>query len=378
MDSQPLLDGFDGLGAGRESHLTAQLITCIGNKRALLEPITRIVRDVASRLAPRRLVTADLFSGSGVVARLLKRYSCELYVNDLERYAEVISRCYLANAEELDLKALAASYDLLKRDLHEKPLRPGFIAELYAPEVDEAVRPGERVFYTQRNARFLDTARQAIGALPAWQHPFFLAPLLSEASIHANTAGVFKGFYKDPASGVGVFGGKAGNALGRIMSDIELHFPALSPDSARVHITRADANSIVSDLPELDLAYLDPPYNQHPYGSNYFMLNLLTEYKRPSELSRVSGIPVDWARSRYNRQHESLSVFSELLGNLPAKYMLISFNSEGFISEPQMRATLSRFGTVQVYPHRYNAFRGSRNLSKRDTHVTEYLFLVER
>ena len=32
---------------------------------------------------------------------------------------------------------------------------------------------------------------------------------------------------------------------------------------------------------DLDLAYFDPPYNQHPYGSNYFMLNLLVHYRRP-------------------------------------------------------------------------------------------------
>jgi adenine-specific DNA-methyltransferase len=43
-----------------------------------------------------------------------------------------------------------------------------------------------------------------------------------------------------------------------------------------------------------------------------------------------------------------------------------------------MTEMLGRFGVVRVDPHRYNAFRGSRNLAKRDTHVTEFLFLVER
>ena len=38
---------------------------------------------------------------------------------------------------------------------------------------------------------------------------------------------------------------------------------------------------LAADLPPLDLVYLDPPYNQHPYGSNYFMLNLLVDYRAP-------------------------------------------------------------------------------------------------
>ncbi|MDR0684304.1 MAG: DNA adenine methylase [Spirochaetaceae bacterium] len=38
-----------------------------------------------------------------------------------------------------------------------------------------------------------------------------------------------------------------------------------------------DSNKIINNIPEVDLAYLDPPYNQHPYGSNYFMLNLILD-----------------------------------------------------------------------------------------------------
>ena len=40
----------------------------------------------------------------------------------------------------------------------------------------------------------------------------------------------------------------------------------------------------------VDIAYLDPPYNQHPYGSNYFMLNLIASYKKPSQISNSKGV----------------------------------------------------------------------------------------
>jgi len=54
----------------------------------------------------------------------------------------------------------------------------------------------------------------------------------------------------------------------------------------------------------VDLIYLDPPYNQHPYGSNYFMLNLICTNERPHTLSKVSGIPGDWNKSQYNYKNK--------------------------------------------------------------------------
>ena len=131
-------------------------------------------------------------------------------------------------------------------------------------------------------------------------------------------------------------------------------------------------------LPEVDLAYLDPPYNQHPYGSNYFMLNLILEYKYPEKTSKISGIPEDWNRSEYNKENHSLSALTHLVENIQAKYVLISFNSEGFISIEQMKNMLKRIGKLEVLETKHNVFRGSRNLNNREIHVKEYLYLLEK
>ena len=129
-----------------------------------------------------------------------------------------------------------------------------------------------------------------------------------------------------------------------------------------------------------DLAYFDPPYNQHPYGSNYFMLNLIAEYRRPDveKISRVSGIPRDWNRSDYNKKRRTAQVFLELVKNVSARYVLVSFNSDGFIQKDEMIELLSECGKVKVLEADYNTFRGSRNLGGREIHVKEYLFLVEK
>lgn len=381
--------------------LQNQLITYIGNKRALLDFIGSALSLVQKRLGRQKLTCLDLFAGSGIVSRYLKQYSSSITVNDLEKYSAVINRCYLSNKSQIDIDQLQNLHSLLCKKIEKKMTAleksasgfkgAGFISELYAPASESNIKKGERCFYTPYNAAYLDVARQLVEKeVPAEYCDFFIAPLLSEASIHANTAGIFKGFYKNSKTGAGQFGGNGRNALSRIRGKISLPFPVFSDFECKTRVFSRDANSLVLD-PSLydrdftskglfDLAYFDPPYNQHPYGSNYFMLNLLTEYKRPDaeNISRVSGIPRDWNRSDYNKKRRVAEVFVDLVRNVRARFVLVSFNSEGFIPKDEMIELLSSCGKVEVLEADYNAFRGSRNLSGRELHVKEFLFLVEK
>ena len=361
--------------------LSEQLVTCIGNKRALLDFIERGLARVSRRLGGRKLDILDAFSGSGVVSRFFKRFARRLVVNDLELYADLANRCYLANARDLDLERL--------RDIHRRLVErleacdgtgphDGFIAELYAPKDEENIEKGERVFYTRRNALYLDWARSLIEGIDEADKPFFLAPLLSEASIHANTAGVFKGFYKDAATGIGRFGGGGEDALQRIRGAITLPFPLFSNFDCEVEALRGDAAQAAEAAGSVDLAYLDPPYNQHPYGSNYFMLNLIAEWRRPAAMSRVSGIPEDWQRSDYNSRPRAFAALEDLVDRLQAKFVLLSFNSEGFIPRRDMEALFRKHGKLEVMERDYSVFKGSRNLGARSIKVKEFLYLLEK
>lgn len=353
-------------------------MTYLGNKRHLLDFIVGAVDEVRSRLGKEKISFFDLFSGSGIVARCMKQFSESIAVNDLERYSEIINRCYLSNEDEVPMRELEEAFRWLCAGLDEKSLKPGWIAELYAPRDEAAVRRGERCFYTRRNACYLDTARQRIGQLPEQLHHYFLAPLLAEASVHANTAGVFKGFYKNRETGMGQFGGTGRHALSRILGPIEVKMPLFSRFSCPFRVFRGDAAAVASVAGEFDLAYLDPPYNQHPYGSNYFMLNLLADYRRPEQISTVSGIPKSWNRSAWNRKGQAASQMKALIEATSAKFLLVSFNSEGFISAEEMTDLLNAVGPVKVFETDYNTFRGSRNLKERNIHLKEYLFLVEK
>lgn len=359
-------------------YLSNQLLTYIGNKRTLLNNIAQAVERIKCRLGKDRLRVFDVFAGSGVVSRFLKAHASLLVSNDFEDYAAVVGRCYLRNRSTVDFRQVAQVVDDLNARVDDEQFPMGFIEELYAPKDESHITAEDRVFYTRDNARRLDNYRRMLPSVPSDLREMVLGPLLSEASVHANTAGVFKGFYKDRHTGIGKFGGSNGDALLRIRGPIRLTPPVLSRFECDVEVMQSDANSAACEVGDLDLAYIDPPYNQHPYGSNYFMLNLLVHYQRPTEISKVSGIPTDWRRSGYNTKAQSLELLRDLLHTLDARFLLISFNDEGFVKPDTMTALLRQLGSVQVVEVPYNTFRGSRNLRNRDIHVTEHLFLVER
>ena len=359
--------------------LTTQIITYLGNKRRLLQVIEKEVEEISAKLGKKRLVCADIFSGSGIVSRMLKKHSSKLIVNDLENYSVLINSCYLTNKKDFPKE----QYDELRAKIEKRCAKEkfeGIITKNYAPVDDRNIQKGERVFYTHENALLLDTFRKLIDDVvtPEELKKFFLAPLITEASIHVNTSGVFKGFYKDKNTGIGCFGASGRDALSRITRTIELREPVFSNFDSKLEIYQKDAVELSHQIKGMDIVYLDPPYNQHPYGSNYFMLNLILKNKIDVEISRVSGITQDWNRSAFNKAALALKSMEEIISSLKSKFVIISYNSEGFITFDEMSQMLKKYGKLKTVEINYNTFRGSRNLRNRDIYVSEYLFVLEK
>ena len=203
-----------------------------------------------------------------------------------------------------------------------------------------------------------------------------MTPLLTRASIHTNTSGVFKGFYKN--GDVGCFGGKAKVALSRILKPIRLDMPIWNDTEYKAHVYNLDINKLIHELPnDIDLIYLDPPYNQHPYGSNYFMLNIIAKNEKPLGVSKVSGIPTNWNKSKYNSKSTAIAAMKDLVDNCIKKsnYVLISYNNEGIIKDDDWKDIFKDY-TFQKKEIKYDTFKGCRNLKDRDNKVLEVLYLV--
>ena len=75
---------------------------------------------------------------------------------------------------------------------------------------------------------------------------------------------------------------------------------------------------------------------------------------------------------------KQLKSFEELVKDIDSKYLIISYNNEGFISLEEMQNMLSKYGDLTTKEIDYIAFRGSRNLKERNIHTTEYLYILKK
>lgn len=360
-------------------YLKEQLITYLGNKRGLLNFIDSVVKVVKDKSGKEKLIILDGFSGSGCVARYMKQHSSKIMTNDLEKYSYIINRTFLKNKSQINYDLLNEYIKQINETRHRTDLGIGIIEKHYAPADTKNPQLGERCFYTNENAKIIDNIRRTIDLIVHDNEykEILISLLLYKASVHTNTSGVFKGFYKGLKSPIGKFGGEKANALTRIMGEIYLEPITLSNFECEYEVFQEDINSLMNRLNNIDLVYYDPPYNQHPYGSNYHMLNTIVDYIEPQELSEVAGIPKRWNKSSYNKKSEAIKSLENLIQSTKSKYIMISYNNEGFISYDEMVFICSKRGNVTVYDETYPTFKASRNLKNRNIKVTEYIFLIE-
>lgn len=355
------------------------MITYIGNKRKLVPWIMEIIQSIYNNLDKKPLRIFDAFAGSGVISRALMPFCYELHSNDMELYSYVLLRCFLETPTPSQQQLIQFHFQQITQ-LCQSPSYIGFITKLYSPLQTSSPQPNERCFYTHENALIIDTILNYISTYVSndLQH-YLLGPLLIKASINVNTAGVFRGFYKK--NGVGHFGGVAENALERILAPIQPSIPIWSSYPCKSFCYQSDILTLLPTFSDkyFDIIYLDPPYNEHPYGSNYFMLNLIASNQEPTEYSRVSGIPKQWNKSTFNGRN---SVFQSMLLLLQlsiqkSNIVLLSYNNEGLLSEKDWNEIWGELKcSPKIFKKKYDTYHGSRNLSSRDQTVFEFLYLI--
>jgi adenine-specific DNA-methyltransferase len=377
-------------------YLTQQIIAYIGNKRRLLNLIYRGIEYALPERTSGNIKFLDLFSGSGVVARLGKYLGFEVYANDWEYYSYILNRGYLGT-DQSSLEELFGNLEqfetLLDRINHLPPPEEnkGYISRFYSPEsedIDKADFRVERLFYTRENGLAIDKIRNHIEenystTKLASQKDLLISLLLYEAATHTNTSGVFKAFHKG-------FGGHGRDAMKRITAPITLKAPPLIDRRNPVHIFHEDANNLIKTggLGTMDMVYLDPPYNQHQYGSNYHMLNSIALWDKvpaPLDLNDKGVLKVkaairkDWVKTRsdYCYQESAVSSFRDLLDNLDARNILISYSTDGIIPFEIMKDLCARRGEISLVTNEYTTYRGGRQSNSRRTSNIEFIMVVK-
>ncbi len=389
-------------------YLTEGIIAYIGNKRRLLPLIGDALRQAAGG-SLEGLSFVDLFSGSGVVSRYARTLGMRVTANDWEPYARVLSEAWLEPIPE-DITRIFGSPDGLKaavEALNQLPAPDGedeYLARYYAPSSmnpDEADYRIERLFYTRENALRLDAARNSLekeasrdsfekapGELWAaddsrLRRSLLLAPIIYGAATRVNTSGVFKAFHKG-------FGGHGKDALKRIITPLEFKAPlVIASPAGRVFSEDAVLLAARGAISGSDIVYLDPPYNQHQYGSNYHLLNTLVRWDKIPEpldtgedgrLLRKAGIRRDWKKTKslWCSRSTAEGAFNQLMDALDAPLLLLSYSTDGIIPFEILRKRCEAYGRVRLAANPYVTYRGGRQSKDRQDRNLEFVLIVEK
>ena len=350
-----------------EEYVFSQLIPYIGNKRKLLDIIHQAIK--LTNIENGTFV--DLFSGSSVVSRFAKKLGFRVLSNDWEPYSEQIAIGTVVLNEMPKFEnfgGIEKVFDLLNNVV---PVED-YVTKHLCPTDDEKLdHEKDRLFFMRKNGMKIDAMRELISKwveehkISQTEFSYLMASLLYSVSYVSNTSGVFKGFHRG-------WGGSNGTAQYRICSDISLKPPILFNNDKNNISIREDAGVLVNRLTEIlgkipDIIYLDPPYNQHPYGSNYHVLNSITLWDKPDFPEKItrgtkSAIRLDWRterKSAYNSRPKAVQEFQELIDNISSKFILTSYSTEGNIPLNEMMKILGSKGTLRVVKREYVRYRVS-------------------
>lgn len=308
------------------------MIKYIGSKRTLIDRIVRLIGAFG-----RESVVLDLFSGTARVGHGLKSAGIQVISNDHNAYAHMLARCYV----QADRTAHARNAARLIDELNELPASPGYFTETFC------VR--SRFFHPKNGAR-IDAIREHIARLdlePALE-AVLLVSLMEAADRVDSTTGVQMAYLKRWAS--------------RAHNELHLRAPNLldSAPGRPCEAHQLEAIDAARTLPA-DVAYLDPPYNQHSYLSNYHIWESLVRWDKP-EVYGVACKRLDCRerKSVFNSKKQAPEAMRNLFRSVRAEVLVVSFSNEGYFSREWMETALGERGDVRVHEHDFKRYVGAQ------------------
>lgn len=339
--------------------IRSRKVRYLGNKDSILTNI----RDLLDKkgLLNKNLTFFDAFCGTGSVANEFKSEFKKTIINDNLKWATVYSYGRLISNK--------ISFENLKFDPfvyfnESSTVDKGFFYLNYSPA------ESDRMYFTIENAGRIDFFRNTIeqwwneNKINESEYHYLLSCLIESVSKVANTAGVYGAFLKHWDS--------------RALKPIEfIKVEKTGNATNEVESYNSKIESIISDI-DCDVLYLDPPYTQNQYGTQYHLLETLVLYDNPS-ISKITGSRnTSTMRSDWSKNYKSHILLDYILANTKARYVVFSYNNDGFMSKDFIEASLRRYGKLDTYICKKIPYKKYKNWkSKNNTEHFEYLFFVE-
>lgn len=296
----------------------------------------------------------DIFSGTGVIAhRALQRYE-RVVVNDFLYSNNVMYRAFFAPTDwnEEKVHTIIDKFNSINTD----KIRENYFSKNY----------GGRYFYhdTAKKVGYVrERLKEMRSNLTDKEYAILLASLIYSIDRHANTMGHFDAYHHKPP----------------IAHQFQIRMIRAESYNS-VEIYQEDSNQLARHL-NVDLTYLDPPYNSRQYSRFYHVYENLVQWKRPP-LYGTALKPKEENMSDYCRS-TAFNAFTDLVSHIESRYLVVSYNntyhsksssSENKIKLEQLEDVLNKCGNTQIFNHEFKAFNSGK--TEFDDH-REYLFITE-
>ncbi len=307
------------------------MIKYLGSKRTLVPLLANIAAASSAKTA------LDLFTGTTRVARSFKELGIEVTAVDTASYSEVFAKTWI----ELDSRSVNQSEltDAIA-ELNALPAKAGYFTKVFCEDA--------RYFQPQNGER-IDAIRDFIEAnyASSWLYHPLLASLLLAADRVDSTTGVQMAYLKQWSR--------------RSASALKLTDPALLPGGGLA--VRGDALEVAPTLDPVDLAYLDPPYNQHRYFANYHIWETLVRWDAPDSYgiaNKRTDVRTPATKSRFNSKPAMPLAMRELMQTVKAETIVLSYNNEAWLNRDELIEMCKARGHVEIMDVDFKRYIGSQ------------------
>ena len=320
----------------------------LGSKLKMLDFINEVVENNISDIK----TVADIFGGTGVVADLFRKKGKKIIINDI-LHSNVINYYTWFGNENIDYNKVRSIITELN---NLTPTSDNYVSINFGGK-----------YFSYENAKKIGAIREQIDSYDVNEREksFLLTSLLYAMDKVANTVGHYDAYRKKMDT----------------LNPIHLKVPEyiINKDN---EIYCEDANQLVKKI-KADLVYIDTPYNSRQYGDTYHLLENIVDWKK-SELTGVALKMVDRThiKSKYSTS-KATEAFEDLINNIQAKYILVSYNnmakkgsgrSNAKISNEEIISILEKKGTVKIFETPFKVFTtGKTNIENHK----EILYLCE-
>ncbi|MBP5789771.1 MAG: DNA adenine methylase [Neisseriaceae bacterium] len=321
----------------------------LGNKYKLLPFIKEVVEKECCHISS----FTDIFAGTGIVSSIFQEK--QIMTNDI-LYSNYICNYAWFSSESFDIKKIS---NTINRYNTIKEIQQNYMTVHFAD-----------TYFSKEDCSKIGIIREDIeqnfinGYFNFREKSLLVAALIYAMDKSAKTCGHYDAYRKNVPFDTPLF----------------LKVPNVIKNNHKYNqCFNEDANELVKKI-STDLIYIDPPYNSRQYSDTYHLLENVARWEKPAVFGIAKKMDRTNIKSKYCTK-DAENTFIELIKNIQAKYILISYNnmarkgnnrSNAKISDEIIIHTLQKKGDVKIFSEKHKAFTaGKSNIDDNE----ERLFL---